>query len=58
MITENNTLFFIGFTIIFSIMLYIILSYIYKSLRDDKKMNLIRPSDDIKKVVFEFNDIK
>lgn len=53
-LTENNTLFFIGFTIIFSIMLYIILSYIYKSLKNDKKMNLIRPNDNIKKVVYEF----
>ena len=53
-LTENNTLFFIGFTIIFCIFLYIILSYIYKSLFYDKKMDLIRPNDNIKKVVYEF----
>ena len=55
-LTENNTLFFIGFTIIFAIILYIILSYIYKSLKDDKKMDLIRPDDNIKKVVYEFKE--
>ena len=55
-LTENNTLFFIGFTIIFAIVLYIILSYIYKSLKDDKKMDLIRPDDNIKKVVYEFKE--
>lgn len=53
-LTENNTLFFIGFTIIFAIILYIILSYIYKSLIDDKRDNLIRPNDNIKKVVYEY----
>ncbi len=55
-LTENNTLFFIGFTIIFSIVLYIILSYIYKSLINDKKMDLIRPNNNIKKVVYEFKE--
>jgi len=55
-LTENNTLFFIGFTIIFAIVLYIILSYIYKSLKNDKKMELIRPDDNIKKVVYEFKE--
>ena len=55
-LTENNTLFFIGFTIIFAIILYIILSYIYKSLKDDKKIDLIRPDDNIKKVVYEFKE--
>lgn len=55
-LTENNTLFFIGFTIIFAIVLYIILSYIYKSLKNYKKMDLIRPDDIIKKVVYEFKE--
>jgi len=55
-LTKNNTLFFIGFTIIFSIILYIILSYIYKSLKNDKKMDLIRPNDSITKVVYEFKE--
>lgn len=55
-LTENNTLFFIGFTIIFSIILYIVLSYIYKSLKNDKKMDLIRPNDSITKVVYEFKE--
>ena len=51
LITDNNNMFFIGFTILFCIIMYIIISNIISSIILD---NNTYQRKDIKKVVYEF----
>lgn len=49
---DNNTLFFIGFTIIICILLYILLSFILKSIIEEN--NIYKRPDNVKKMILEY----
>ena len=52
-IVDNNTLFFIGFTIIICLLIYMILRLVIKSFIEDNNIYKI-PSNEIKKMTIEY----
>ncbi len=51
---DNNTLFFIGFTILFCIILYLFLLFIIKSIIEDNNNKYTIPYNEIKKMTIEY----